>query len=353
MYKITTMRRFIFLFSLTFLSLYAFSQSNYKAGVIAFYNVENVFDTINTEGVLDEEFTPDGPNMWTGKRYLEKLDRLAMVISGIGADEGIKGGPAILGVSEIENRSVLEDLAAHPILADADYRVIHFDSPDRRGVDVGLLYQPRYFEPLNAVSAELMLYNEDGSRIYTRDQLLVSGNFDGEPMHFIVNHWPSRRGGEKASRPLRNEAARLTKSLVDSLMAIDPDSKIVVMGDLNDDPVNQSVRRILGAVDSPERVREGGLFNAMYPLFRKGVGSLAYRDAWNLFDQMIISEPLVRSSQDGYRFLAARVYNKEFLTQQDGQYRGYPFRTYVGTTYQGGYSDHFPVYLILVKPLNP
>jgi hypothetical protein len=172
-------------------------------------------------------------------------------------------------------------------------------------------------------------------------------------MHFIVNHWPSRRGGEKASRPLRNEAARLTKSLVDSLMAIDPDSKIVVMGDLNDDPVNQSVRRILGAVDSPERVREGGLFNAMYPLFRKGVGSLAYRDAWNLFDQMIISEPLVRSSQDGYRFLAARVYNKEFLTQQDGQYRGYPFRTYVGTTYQGGYSDHFPVYLILVKPLNP
>ncbi|MCA1758040.1 MAG: endonuclease/exonuclease/phosphatase family protein [Bacteroidales bacterium] len=346
------MKRVITLFFLTLLFISVFSQENFKAGVIAFYNVENVFDTINTEGVLDEEFTPDGPNMWTGKRYLEKLDRLATVIAGIGSDEGIPGGPAILGVSEIENRSVLEDLAAHPRLADADYKVIHFDSPDRRGVDVGLLYQPRYFEPLNAVSAALLLYNDDGSRIYTRDQLLVSGNFDGELMHFIVNHWPSRRGGEKASRPLRNEAARLTKSLTDSLMVIDPDSKIVIMGDLNDDPVNQSVKRILGAVDSPSKVREGGLFNAMYPLFKKGVGSLAYRDAWNLFDQLIVSEPLLRSGQDGYRFLTARVYNKEFLTQQDGQYRGYPFRTYVGSTYQGGYSDHFPVYIILVKPVD-
>lgn len=344
------MNKLILLLFLTMLTHSAYTQARYKAGVVAFYNVENLFDTINSDGVLDEEFTPDGPNMWTGKRYLEKLDRLARVISGIGSDEGIPGGPAILGISEIENRSVLEDLAARPLLAEADYRVIHFDLPDRRGVDVGLLYQPRYFEPLNAVSAELLLYDNDGSRIYTRDQLVVSGNFDGEAMHFIVNHWPSRRGGEKASRPLRNEAARLTRSLTDSLLAIDAGAKVIIMGDLNDDPVNQSVKRVLGAVDSPERVREGGLYNAMYPLFKKGVGSLAYRDTWNLFDQIIVSEPLLRENPDSYRYLTARVYNKEFLTQKDGQYRGYPFRTYVGTTYQGGYSDHFPVYIIIVKP---
>ncbi len=343
------MKRIELAFLLIFFTLALNAQVRLKAGVIAFYNLENLFDTINTEGVLDEEFTPDGPDKWNGARYMEKIGHLAEVISQIGSDEGIPGGPAVIGVSEIENRSVLEDLVAHPLLKPSGYRIVHYDSPDLRGVDVALLYQPRYFKVTGSASAELKLFDDEGNRIYTRDQLVVSGLFDGEEMSFIVNHWPSRSGGEKASMPRRNAAATLTRHLVDSLLAINSDAKVVVMGDLNDDPVNESVNDILKARDHVDQLEPGELFNCMYPLFKKGIGSLAYRDAWNLFDQIIVSQGLLQTGYETYSYYAARIFNKPFLTQQDGQYKGYPFRTYVGTTYQGGYSDHFPAYIIIAK----
>lgn len=345
------MKRILTIIILVFISAGLYSQS-LKAGVVAFYNLENLFDTINTEGVLDEEFTPDGPNEWTGKRYLEKIERMAGVISKIGEDEGIPGGPAILGVSEIENRSVLEDLVAHPYLKNADYRIVHYDSPDLRGVDVALLYQPRYFTPESSASLELPLFDDEGKRIYTRDQLLVSGTFIDEEVHFIVNHWPSRRGGEKASRPRRNAAAGLSRAITDSLLAIDPDANIILMGDFNDDPVNISMKDVLRASDHIDHLEEGELFNCMFPLFKQGIGSLAYRDAWNLFDQIVISQGLLGNDYRTLTYYAARVFNKDFLMQQDGQFKGYPFRTYVGTTHQGGYSDHFPVYIIVVKQME-
>lgn len=345
------MKRILTIIILVFISYGLYSQS-LKAGVIAFYNLENLFDTLNTEGVLDEEFTPDGPNEWTGKRYLDKIERMAGVISKIGEEDGIPGGPAILGVSEIENISVLEDLAAHPYLEKADYRIAHYDSPDLRGVDVALLYQPRYFTLESSASLELPLFDDDGERIYTRDQLLVSGTFIDEEVHFIVNHWPSRRGGEKASRPRRNAAAGLTRSIADSLLDINPEANIIIMGDFNDDPVNISMKDVLRAADHIDHLEEGELFNCMFPLFKKGIGSLAYRDAWNLFDQIVVSQGLLGNDYSSLTYYAARVYNKDFLMQQDGQYKGYPFRTYVGTTHQGGYSDHFPVYIIVVKQME-
>lgn len=330
----------------------SYGQKTLRAGIIAFYNLENLFDTINTEGVLDEEFTPDGPNEWTGDRYLAKIERMAGVISRIGEDDKIPGGPAILGVSEIENRSVLEDLVAHPYLQSAAYEIVHYNSPDLRGVDVALLYQPRYFTLESSASLELPIFGDDGERIYTRDQLLVSGKFIGEDIHFIVNHWPSRRGGEKASRPRRNAAAGLSKSIVDSLIAIDSAAKIVVMGDFNDDPVNISMKDILKARDHIDNLSEGEMFNCMFPLYKKGVGSLAYRDNWNLFDQIVISRGLLGNDYSTLTYYAARVFNKDFLMQQDGRYKGYPFRTYVGTTHQGGFSDHFPVYIVVVKQVE-
>jgi hypothetical protein len=330
----------------------AYSQKTLRAGIIAFYNLENLFDTINTEGVLDEEFTPDGPNEWTGKRYLDKIERMAGVISRIGEDERIPGGPAILGVSEIENRSVLEDLVAHPYLQNAEYRIVHYDSPDLRGVDVALLYQPRYFTLESSASLELPIFDEDGERIYTRDQLLVSGKFIDEDIHFIVNHWPSRRGGEKASSSRRNAAAALSRSIVDSLTAIDSKAKIVVMGDFNDDPVNSSMKDILKAKDHIDNLADGEMFNCMYSLYKKGVGSLAYRDNWNLFDQIVVSKGLLEDNYSTLSYYAARVFNKDFLMQQDGRYKGYPFRTYVGATHQGGFSDHFPVYIVVVKEME-
>ena len=325
------------------------AQQPVRAGLIAFYNLENLFDTLDTPGVLDEEFTPEGPNKWTGARYMEKLGNMALAISRIGEEDGWSGGPAVLGVSEIENRSVLEDLAAHPLLRESNYQIVHYDSPDRRGVDVALMYRPRFFRVTASASPSLPLTNDEGEPVYTRDQLVVSGVFDGEPMHFIVGHWPSRSGGELATRPRRNAAAALSRRLVDSLLAIDSNAKVFVMGDLNDDPVDESLRKYLRASGDPDRLKEGEMFNTMYQLFRRGIGSLNYRDGMNLFDQIVVTPSLLGIDYSTYKFRHARVFNPPFLMQKDGQYKGYPLRSFVGTVWQGGYSDHFPVYVVIVR----
>jgi hypothetical protein len=343
-----TVRKILIILLFPSLSI-LYGQNNFKAGIIAFYNLENLFDTINTPGVNDEEFTPEGPDKWTSERYWIKINHMAEAISRIGEDEGIKGGPAILGVSEIENRAVLEDLVSQPLLKPSNYQIVHYDSPDLRGVDVALLYQPRYFSVLSSDSPELVLFNENGQRIYTRDQLVVTGIFDREQISIIVNHWPSRSGGESITRPRRNAAATLTRHLVDSLLEINVNAKVIIMGDLNDDPVNESLRKYLGAGERTDRLKEGELYNCMYPLFKKGIGSLYYRDGMNLFDQIIVTPALLGSDYSSYKFYAAKVFNEPFLVQQDGQYKDYPLRTYVGSTFQGGYSDHFPVYILIVR----
>jgi hypothetical protein len=325
------------------------AQQSYRAGVIAFYNLENLFDTIDTPDVLDEEFTPDGLDRWTGDKYYHKLNNMALAISRIGEEDGWKGGPAVMGVSEIENREVLEDLVNNPLLKDSGYQIVHFDSPDKRGVDVALLYRSRFFRVTASSSNELKIFDEKGERIYTRDQLVVSGIYDGEPMSFIVNHWPSRSGGEQASKYRRNAAADLTRHLVDSLRAIDSGAKIIIMGDLNDDPINESLREHLKAAADPDKLKKDELFNTMFPLYKKGIGSLYYRDGTNLFDQIIITPSMIGKDYSTYKFYKAQVFNSSFLVQKDGQYKGYPLRTYVGTVFQGGFSDHFPVYIVIVK----
>jgi len=341
--------RILFVVALLFTALWVFPQKPMKAGIIGFYNLENLFDTLNTPGVLDEEFTPAGANKWTGKRYLQKLDNLALGISRIGEDEGWKGGPAVLGVAEIENRSVLEDLVAHPLLKKSNYQIIHYDSPDLRGVDVALIYRPRFFRMTSSASLRLDLNNDKGERIFTRDQLVVSGVFDNEPMHFIVVHWPSRGSGEMVTRPRRNAAAALSRKIVDSLLKIDPKAKIFVMGDMNDDPTDESLQKYLRAVGNQSKLKEGDLFNAMVPLYRKGIGSLNYRDGMNLFDQIILSRALMENDFSSYQFRLARVFNHEFLRQKDGRYKGYPLRSFAGNVWQGGFSDHFPVYVVIAK----
>ncbi len=341
---------------LTFILLAGYSLTvhaqKYKAGIVAFYNIENLFDTINTPDVFDEEFTPEGANKWTGDRYWKKINNNAMVISQLGRTEGIPG-PAIVGLSEIENRMVVEDLINSPNLKPLEYDIVHYDSPDRRGVDVGLIYQKKYFTVTGSRSAALLIYdNETQKRIYSRDQLVVSGLFDGEPMHFIVNHWPSRRGGEKASAYLRNAAADLTRSIVDSIRKVDPKAKVIVMGDLNDDPNNESLTQHLQANGNMKKLKEGELFNTMGEHFKNGIGSLAYRDSWNLFDQIVITPSLLGKDFSTYKLRHSRVYNDASLTQKEGRFKGYPWRTYVGTTFSGGFSDHFPVYIMLVKEVN-
>lgn len=327
------------------------AQQQYKIGAIGFYNVENLFDTLDTEGVRDTEFTPEGERLWGTKRYSEKLDRLAKVIEELGKDM-TPDGIAALGVAEVENRDVLEDLVAHPLLKDRNYQIVHEDSPDLRGIDVALIYNPKYFEVLGHKCLEVPLFRDDGSRRYTRDVLLVSGLFDGEPMHLMVNHWPSRSGGEAASQPGRNKAAAVCKAAADSIFAQDPAAKIIIMGDFNDDPISPSVKEVVAAKFKRNKVKPSEFYNPMYDLFKKGIGTLAYRDTWSLFDQMLLSYGLLDEKQAGYRFFKVRVHNPPYLVQKQGQFKGYPFRSFGGSEYLGGYSDHFPVYVFLIKPIN-
>ncbi len=323
----------------------------YKLISVGFYNLENLFDTIvdpDTNKILQDEFTPLGKNQFNSERYFQKLENLSKVLSEIGT-ETTPDGLAVIGVSEIENREVLEDLVAMPALRDRNYKIVHYHSPDRRGIDVGLLYQEKYFQPDTSFSYRLIDTTE--TDFYTRDQLLVSGKIEGEAFHFMVSHWPSRRGGQKRSEPKRILAAELGKHIMDSILREDPAAKIIYMGDLNDDPTNNSVKKVIGAKGKITKVKAGEYFNPMEELFLKGIGTLAWRDNWNLFDQLICSSTLVETGSgfSSYKYYNAKVFNAEYLKQSTGSYKGYPFRTYVGGQWMGGYSDHFPVYLYLIK----
>ena len=331
------------------------NKKRYKINTVAFYNLENLFDTINDPKKQDEK----SPLMEMsakerGQVYPKKIKNMARVISEIGVDPKYsKNAPAIVGVCEVENKEVLHDLINDPQLRDKDYDIIHFDSPDMRSIDVALLYQKKLFKPTNYSKHELLIYSDNSKkRIYTRDQLLVSGKLDGEQMHFIVNHWPSRRGGEARSRPKRVAAAQLTKKIVDSLQTINPYAKIVIMGDLNDDPFNDSVKKVLKAKAEKENVELKGIYNPMMKMAKKGMGTLAYRDALNIFDQMMFTKPFLDKDFSTFKIYKTGIYNPAYMTNNKGRYKGYPKRSFVGATFTGGYADHFPVYTYLIKEVN-
>ncbi len=326
------------------------SAQQYQVVSIGFYNFENLFDTLDTPDVRDTEFTPDGTRQWTPARYREKLKNLARVVSELGT-ELTPDGPAILGVAEVENRSVLEDFVREEAIRDRNYQIVHYDSPDFRGIDVALLYQPKYFQLLGSDTIRLALVNADSGQVITRDILHVHGQLGDQPLHVLVNHWPSRRGGEKATRPMRNAAAQANQNYADSLRSSDPGAGVLIMGDFNDDPVNPSVTKHLKGKKKKETVRPGEFFNPWVPFYKKGLGTLAYRDAWSLFDQILVSENLLSKSDDRYFYFKASIYNPPYLIQPMGHYRGYPFRTFDFDEYISGYSDHFPVVIYLVRPL--
>jgi hypothetical protein len=322
-------------------------QQQYKVGLIGFYNLENLFDTINQPDVNDEDF-----NRYTPKVYLDKLSKLSQAISEMGTDHS-PDGIAVLGVAEIENRSVLEDLVAMPLIENRHYQIVHYNSKDERGIDVALLYNPKYFKIKNSESLFIPIYNPDSSFRYTRDILFVSGEFGGEPMHIFVNHWPSRRGGEEATAPLRQLGAAICKKKIDSLIANNPDAKIIVMGDLNDNPIDISVAKILNAKRKKEEVVSSDcMYNPWIDFYKKGIGTLAYQDSWSLFDQLILSKGFLDMNQKGFFFKEAVIFKREYMLQKTGRFKGYPLRTYNFSVYQGGYSDHFPTYIVLLKAVN-
>lgn len=331
-----------------------FSQDpdkNYHISAIGFYNVENLFDTLDTENVRDSDYTPEGKNLWNTERYLEKLDRLSEVIAQLGT-EATTDGLAVLGLAEIENRDVIEDLVQTEKLTERNYKIVHYDSPDKRGIDVALIYQPKYYTVESSKAYPLKI--PEKPNFYTRDQLLVSGDFLGERMHFIVAHWPSRRGGEKRSSPMREAAADLAREITDSIFKAEGENaKVIFMGDLNDDPTNVSVKENLRAVGKERKMKKDSYFNPFESFYKKGIGTLAWRDTWNLFDQIMLTNAFMdKSDYSTLTFYKAVVFNKSFLQQKGGRFEGYPYRSYAGGQYLGGYSDHFPVYLFLLREIK-
>ena len=300
--------------------------------------------------ILSDDFTPKSNKNYTYNIYQQKLKNIAQVISEIGF-KYTKTAPAVVGLVEVENRQVVEALTQQDALKKYDYGVVHYNSFDARGIDVALIYQKKRFTVTNSYKKELVLFREDGKREYTRDLLVVSGILDGEKVAFFVNHWPSRRGGEAVSMPKRNAAAALLKQEMDALREKNPNIKLIAMGDFNDDPISPSFKNHLKAVgDEKELSEEYPYFNPMYKMYKKGVASLAYRDAPNLFDQIIYSKNLVSgSSAEEYTVYRTEVYAPAYLINKQGNYKGYPFRSWDGDKFTGGYSDHFPVFTILQK----
>jgi hypothetical protein len=341
----------------------------YIVHTVGFYNLENLFDIYDDPTINDEEWLPGGPRAWSEAKYQKKLTNLSRVLAEIGTGEN-KNSPVIMGVSEVENRKVLEDLVKQPTLVGKDYGIVHYDSPDRRGIDVGLLYQKKHFKPTSSANIPLYIYSdpepqkkkdkdddddktddetkvEKGSRrIYTRDQLLVTGLLDGEEISILVVHWPSRSGGEKKSSPLREAAARLTRKITDSLYNVNPDAKVIILGDLNDGSFNKSVKVEIGAKGKKEQVKERGVYNPFESMANKGYGTIGYRDSWDIFDIIMVTEPLIREDRTTFRYWKAGIYNKPYMIQTTGAYKGYPLRN---TQTEPGFSDHFPVYIYLIK----
>ncbi len=348
------------LFLLSFIACLAALAGSHEASAqktgtqvmgIAFYNLENLFDTIpNNPLGRDEEFTPNGARQWNSQKYKEKISNLARAISNF-TTKTTPNGPAIVGVSEIENRSVLEDLVSDPQLAKWNLQVVHHDSPDKRGVDVGLLYNPRMFKVENVTNHTL---TEIG--FATRDQMCVVGSLRGQKIAVIVNHWPSRLGGQEQSSPNREAAARLCLAISDSLWRVDPNIGVIIMGDLNDDPHDKSCAQVLGAKKNPKDADVHGFYNPFWSLLDKGIGTLAYKSSWNLFDQIIVSGNLVEAGEakvdTNWSFWRAQVWNLDFLKDTEGSRQGYPLRTYASGSYLHGYSDHFPTEILLRRTVR-
>ncbi len=327
-----------------------FAQKPY---MVVFYNLENFFDTINDPETRDDEFTPDGSRKWNTVKYNKKLNNMERVLFDIASVQ--KTYPAVIGVSEVETRGVLEDIVSTPKLAPANYRIVHYDSPDRRGIDVGFLYRPDIFKLEG--SAEIPFKMPGQPNFLTRGFVTMWGTIDDEPFFFLVSHWPSRLGGKEASSPKREAAGRAIRMIKDSVLKNNPSTKVVIMGDLNDDATDKSIvdPDCLGAKAKVKDLQAGDFYNPFIDVLKAGMGTLAYQDSWNLFDNIIVSENLVNDKEglrlkksDGSKY-NGYIFRRPYMVQQSGQYRGYPLRTFVGTNFQDGFSDHFPVYIYIGK----
>ncbi len=306
---------------------------------VAFYNVENLFDTVSDPHTNDDKFTPKGERKWNYNRYRKKIKKISHVISQIGKDTS-GHLPVLVGLVEVENTTVLNDLTTHKNLINYGYRYIHYESKDERGIDTALIYRDEFFDPVSSKRYHFDFEDEDGTLDFSRDVLSVSGFLNGELVHIIVNHWPSRREGKEETDPKRFRAAEIVHEAIQDIKAKDEQAKIIIMGDFNDNPADKSIQDYLMTEE---------FFNPMEKLHKKDSGTLTFKKEWHLFDQIIVSNEFLEEGHSDHQFLKAKIFNKKWLQTHKGKYKGSPYRTYIGPWYKGGFSDHFPVYIHMTK----
>ena len=343
------MKRLIFLASMfLFVTLTVSAQKKYAVYGVGFYNQENLFDTCHDEGKNDYDFLPDGSYKWDKLKYEHKLHNMARALADMGTDM-LPNGCAVIGLSEVENSRALDDLVAQPELAARGYRYAHIEGPDRRGVDCAMLYNPALFTLRDVKLVPYVPELEQDSTFMTRGFLVVSGQLADEHVTVIVCHWPSRFSGSF----YRECAGRQVKVVKDSVLLDDPDCKVLVMGDMNDDPMNRSMAVELGARKTIQEVADGDMFNPWWKILESGTGTLSYQGSWNLFDQIVMSSNMLdRTGTKDYSkltYLKCQIQRRDYLLQTEGAYKGSPKRTTAGGVWLDGFSDHLPVVVYLVK----
>ena len=326
------------------------AQRKYSVYAVGFYNQENLFDTCHDEGKNDSEFLPSGSYRWTGLKYSHKLRNMARALADMGTDVLPGVGCAVIGLSEVENAKVLTDLTAQEPLRARGYKYVHVEGPDKRGIDCALLYNPALF---TVKDTNLVPYVPDESmpkNFLTRGFLTVTGEMAGEPVAVIVCHWPSRFSGSS----YRERAAYLVKNIKDSLLTADPKMKVMVIGDMNDDPTDKSMKDILSAKGDIDNVGDGDMYNPWYDiLVKQGTGTLSYRGSWNLFDQIVMTPNMVnRNGKRDFstlKYWKNQIFRRDYLINSEGRYKGTPKRTHAGGIWLDGFSDHLPVVVYLAK----
>jgi len=341
------------IFAVLFLTIWAFAataqQKRYAVYGVGFYNLENLFDTCHDEGKNDYQYLPDGTNKWTGLKYSHKLKNMSRVLSEMGTDYLPNVGCAVIGVSEVENAKCLTDLCAQAPLKARNFKFCHIEGPDQRGVDCALLYNPSLFT-VSSVKLEPYVYRraEDANRA-TRGFLVVRGVLSGERLAVIVCHLPSR----SATSYYREEGGRQIREVKEALQREDPQLKVIIMGDMNDDPQDKSMAVALGAKRKIKDVPKDGLYNPWWDVLASGSGTLQYDGKWNLFDQIIVSHNLLhQEGADDYGTLKLRrhqIFRRDYLFQKEGKYKGNTLRTHAGGVWLDGYSDHLPTVIYLMK----
>lgn len=307
-----------------------------------FYNVENLFDTIDNPLKNDDEFLPHGSRHWDHYKFYRKIKHISQVIIATGEGDY----PSVVGLCEIENREVLESLLFHSPLSKSDYQIIHKESPDNRGIDVAFLYRKDRFKPVYFEAFPVT--NPKDNKFKTRDILYVKGLIGKDTIHFFVNHWPSKSGGIGATKPLRALAASKLKTKTDSLFNVNKTCNIVMMGDFNDTPLDVSVKEVLGAKSPAGNILSNSLYNLALPLAQKGKGTNKYQGKWSLIDQIIVSGNLLKGGKLETTSDSFQIFSPDFLFEPDEANLGKKLnRTYEGFKYHGGFSDHLPVLIDL------